>query len=387
MTRLYLSLILALTVLALAGFVFWRYFYLSVLVLDIIPTEATVTINGTPVVDRTLHLEQGTYEIAVSAPGYRNQSFSHVAKIGGQSTKRIELSALPKPERVVDGPIHSVQPSADRTMVYFVKGDTLYRLNLTEKGSPAEPITPKLPGVRRVDWSPDFSIALLYKQNGEVGIYDFNRYDLLNQSYRALSSLITDTVWDADGSGFYYLVKLDDGTRLLAKSDRGGNDIARYDHVGIPTNQDVELVQGPNNQVVIAGTNPAVPADIVVSDNYTRTIVPLTTTQNAYEPVLSDDKKQLAYLENGELVMATTEGKDRRNTNIRPKSNSYAFGVTKLFALTTNQLSLIDRTTGELTTSDVYAPDDTLTTLFADASEQSIYYVYRGNLFVLNANP
>ncbi len=386
MTRLYLSLILALAILALAGFVFWRYFYLDVLVLDIIPTEATVTVNGTPVADRTLHLKQGSYQLVISAPGYRSQSFSYSARLGGHTTKRVELVSLPKPQKVIDSAMHSLRTNADHSILYFAQDDTLYRLNLTEAGQPAEPITPKLNGIRRVDWAPDFSLAILYRQNGEVGVYDFNRYDLLNQSYKAMTQPVTDTAWDVSGTSFYYLTKLPDGISLLVQADRSGNDLVRYDHLGIPANRKVRLVQGPTNEVMITGADPAVPDDIISSNNHTRTVIPITTSQNAYDPVFSDDKKQLAFRENGELVMATHEGKDRRNTNIRPNGETYAFGPSKLFVLTPNQLSAVDRTTGALTTLDVYAPDDTITSLFVSTDEKTVYYLYQGTLFSLPVN-
>ncbi len=384
MSRLYLSLILAFIALGLAGFVFWRYFYLGTLVLDLVPTQATVTLNGVAVPDRTLHLRRGTYEVTVSAPGYRNESFTHTSSLGRQANKRLELVSLPRPKLILDGAISSVATNAERTHLFFVKDHTLYRLNLAVAGQPAQAITPKLAGIVRVDWSPDFALAILYKTNGEVGLYDFNRYDLLNQSYKVLGQTITATTWEADGSAYYYLNQLPDGTNLLVKADRSGTDIARYDHIGVPAGTKVTLVSGPANQVLITGTDRQRPNDIIVSDNYTRTITPLTTSQNAFAPVLSPSKKYLAYLENGELVVATAAGKDRRNTNLRPRANSYAFvSETSLAVLTANMISLINPQTGETTSHEVYAPDDTITALIASADGKVVSYVYKGNLFAL----
>ncbi len=389
MRRLYLTLFLVILAVGFAVFVFWHYFYLGTLVLDVVPTSAEVTINGKPVVDRTLHLNQGTYTVTVGAPGYRHEQFEFSSKVGSHTVKRIELAILPQPTKILDGPISDLTATPDRNLFFFKRGDALYRYDRSgPAGTPAMPITPTIPSIQAVDWAPDFALALLRKPAGEIGIYDFNKYDFLNQKYTPLGTSYLKAVWAVDGSGIYGQYKEDNGETSLVKINRAGQDLIRLGALtGFPMSS-LELTTGPENKLLISGTDTKQPTDLYLFDTNQRIITPVTDTTRAHAPVLSPDKNHLAYLDSGELVSANIDGTSKRNLNIRAAAGNYQFATNKtLVVFTENKITTVDTTTGQNQSFEVYAPSATISSLVAAPDEKTIFYNYKGSVYQLIFNP
>lgn len=400
MNRLYLSLILVLLAIGVAGLVFWRYFYLATVSIDPIPTEATISIDGKAVLDRVLRLSKGDYKIEVSAPGYRSQQFIAKVNYASQINKRVELESLPAPKRLLDGPLTSLVPTADRKAVFFDKKGVLHQYSLVPPAegaapAPAVPITPPLTGIKAIDWADDFNLAILYK-DGEIQLYDFNRYDLLRQEFRALDKTFTDTAWSPDGSGFYAIKRTADGEHSLVKANRAGQGLTRlFDLNSFPI-KTASILAGPPNIVVLfnsgvkqpAAREASATADIYLFDAFQRLPpTPITESGRAGAPVLSPDRTKIAYLDSGELVTAEITGKNKRNTGLRPRALNYSFvDSNKLAVLTANQVAIFNTGDGSKQVLEVYAPSDAVDNFIADPNGQTVYYVYEGNLYRLNSS-
>lgn len=384
MTRLYLTLILVLIALGLAGFVFWRYFYLATIRLDTIPTEARISVNGQPQVEKNLQLPRGSYTIQVSAPGYRSQSFEVQVGLGSQVNKRVELVALPRPVKLLDGPIQHLTPTPDRQTFFFEQSQTLHLYRPGEANSPAIPITPPLPNIETIDWSPDFSLAVLKKTNGETGIYDFNRYDLLHQEYRPLNQPLAATAWDAQGNVLYGIQTDAAGQRTIVRLNRAGaGQTNLYDLHQLPAIE-WQLVSGPANNLVLSSPSAKVAAPLVLFDTFQRLAIPLTESDRVSDPVLSPDKTHIAYLDNGELVISEISGKNKRNTALRPAAGAYSFAdPSTLVVLTANQVAIITVTDGTQEKVEVFAPDPQIRQAIASPDKKTLYYTYQGNLYRL----
>lgn len=388
MSRLYITLILVLAAVLMAGFVFWRYFYLATVRIDPIPTDATITVNGQPSVERVLQLPKGSYEIKVSAPGYRSQTFTVNVGYGSQITKRVELTALPKPAKLIDGPIASLRPAPDKKEIFFEKSDILYRWPLpTDQPSiPVIPITPTVTDTESVDWSPDFALALVKKTTGETGLYDFNRYDLLHQEYRVLGSNIGSTAWSADGKNFLY--EQLGAERGLIRANRAGSGQTRVLDLQTFPMSDLTLQTGPGALVVASSPSTASATDIVVIDTHQKTVGAITDSGRAKSPVLSPNKNLVAYLDNGELVTSEITGKNKRNHNIRPKAETFTFlDEVNVVVFTPNLVTVISTTDGQQQTYEIYAPSDEISHLFADPSGKILYYTYDGAFYQISFRP
>ncbi len=388
MKRLYLTFIIVLAILAFAGYIFWHYFYLATVTIDPIPTDATITINGQAIADRTVHLSQGTYTVTVGESGYRTQNFSVKVGVGSQVNKAITLQALPKPTKLIDGAINSLVTSADQNNLYFEQNNILYRYSIGNGSlGPAVPLTPQLANIASVDWSPDFSLALLHKTNGEVGLYDFNRYDLLHQTYTPLAAGIRATAWDSDNSGFYYEFQPDTGEHSLIKVNKAGKNPERLGTLDNFHFAGIDFVPGDETSLFLANTDRKSQGDVIKFDTHQKVILPITTSGNAYGPVISPDKSHVAYLDNGELVVAQSDGTNKRNLTLRPKANNYVFMNNATIAvMLPNQISVVSVTDGSHKDYAITAPSDAIDGLVSDSTGTDLYYVYNNALYQIKYN-
>ncbi len=390
MRRLYSTLLLVLLALALAGWVFWRYFYIATIQIDPLPTQATVSINGKPSVDRLFQVPAGSYQFSVGAPGYRTENFSITVGTGDQVTKRVELVNLPKATKLLDGPLTSVAASNDRKILYFQKDTSLQRYDLTApEGSPAVPITPALTDVTQVNWSKDFALALLYKKDGEVGLYDFNRYDLLHQEYRLLDKGIKNSQWNPDASGLFYQFQTDAEYSLVKATRSGAISERLADLRNLPIQSpDLIMTTAPNNLIYFSSRNPKVAGDIFLFSTFERIFAPITESGSAYGPVVAPDGKRIVYLDNGELVAAEPNGKNKRNLAVRSKLGNYDFiDGHRVIVFASNSIAVVDTSDGSQQSYEVYAPSDAISSLIPDPNGQRLYYVYRGDLYRLDFKP
>lgn len=388
MKKLYFILFLIILAIAFAGFIYWRFFFMSSLNIDPVPSNATITINGQTTPDRSIQLGKGDYAVTVSAPGYRSQNFTVSLGYGNQVNKRIELEQLPKPKQVLKGPIDSLQPTQNKQEIFFERDGVFYRYPLmSDRPIPAVPITPALTDIEQVTWSPDFALALLRKTNGETGLYDFNRYDLLHQEYRSLGSTLRSTVWLADGSGFYYLEE-SEGTRSLMRANRAGTSPTRIMNLTNFPIPNVELQLGPGTLLVASSPTTTEKTDIVLLDTHQQTVGAITESGRATGPVLSPNKSLVAYLDSGELVTSEITGKNKRNYNLRPKSGSYFFiDEVNVAVFTPNMVTVVNTHNGSRQNYEIYAPSDAVSNLFTDPSGKILYYTYDGNLYHINFRP
>ncbi len=381
MKKLYLILLLAFTALGFAGYIFWKYFYLATLTLDVLPPEAAITLNSKPVFDKRLSLPKGDYTVEVKAPGYRSQTFTFSANVGNQIMKRIELIALPRPRLVVDGPTQALATSPDRKNLFFSRDNVLYYLPLTDNANqPAVPITPQLTGLQSIDWSPDFGLAILKKEQDQ-GIYDFNRYDLLHQEYRSLPAELKATAWDATGNSLY-AQKVTTSEQSVVKVNRAGQEQNRLADLNQIPFKDLAFLAGPPNIMVIWSANLQQNTDLILFDAFQRLFVPLTDSGRATGPVFSPKRDRIAYLDSGELVITELNGKNKRNLTVRPRLGNYQFLDDETVAVfTANQVSLVNINTGMRENYEIYAPSEAITDLVALPDKKTLFYLYQGRLY------
>lgn len=384
MKHLYLTLAFVVATLAVAGFVFWRYFYLATIIIDPIPTDATVTLDGKATPERTLRVKRGRHQIRVSAEGYQAMETTVDATLGSQYVRRFELVPLPRPTKLLDGPIRSVRMAADGQSLFYAKDGTLFIIpaTLDKSGLPAVPITPPINELTAVEWAPDFSLAIVHKQD-EVGLYDFKKYDLLHQEYRRFDSAGIATAWTADGTAIVAETELEDRRLLVRRNRAGGEPTNLSDLTNFPL-KDISLLTGPGNLTVISSQSAESPNDILLFDIHQRLIIPLTDSGRAMAPVLSADRSLIAYLDNGELVTAEISGKNKRNHALRPQPTAYSFiGKDRLAVITPNNLTIINLQDGSRQSTEIFAPSGAIRQLMADSDGKLFHYLYQDSLYRL----
>ncbi len=388
MKKLYLSLILLVITLSFVGFIFWRYYYLATITIEPNPTDAVITVNGQSIADRTFRLPRGDYQIEISKPGYRTQALLVKAGLGTQVNKSVALEALPQPTSLLKGAIRSVAMSPDKKAIFFEQNNTLYTYSLVAPAAtPAIPITPQLSDIKSVDWSPDFQLALIHKNSGETGLYDFKRYNLLHQEYQVLAAGNQQAVWASDGNSFIYENKGSDGEHSLIRANRAGGEISRLAGLaGFPVTN-LELTGGSGTNLYLSNKDVQSAGDIFLFDSHQRTVTPLTDSTRAYGPVTSADGSKLLYQDNGELVVADADGKNKRNLNIRARVGNYQFIDNKTVAvLTANTVTTITIENAAQKSYEVYAPDDAVDNFSVDTTGKTIFYSYKDTFYQLPFN-
>lgn len=389
MKRLTLILILSLAAVLVAGYVFWQYFYLGTINIDPIPAEATVSVNGRPVLSRSIRLAKGSYTITISAPGYRSEQFTASVGIGSQLNRQVELGRLPRAQKLIDGPVGNVAMSADKNTLFFTKGKVLYRLIVAGAAGPlnlpAEPITPEIPNLQRVAWAPDFSLAMIHKTDGEAGVYDFKRYDLLHQTYDAISKTVKASVWAKDGNNLYYEDMVGPFDRSLVQANRAGKEPVRVAELpGFPL-ANFTLTAGKTNILYLSPTIQKDGGDIFAFNAHEKLVGPITESGAAFGPVLSPNGERIAYTDNGHLVVADFDGRNKRNLSPKTTVGGYAFiNETQLVAFSVNQIAVIDVTTGKGQTFEIDASSDAVSNLMVAADGKRLYYVFKGDIYQLD---
>jgi hypothetical protein len=380
--KLYSTLLFVVAALAVAGFVFWRFFYLATITISPAPTTATVTINGTPTADRVFRVPSGSYQFTVAADGYRPQNLTVNVSLGSSVSKKVELVSLPQPEKLLEGNIRSLATSTDGKIIYFEKGNVLYRHELNTPI--VAPITPPLNPITSVDWSEDFALALIHYVDGNVDLYDFNRYDLVHQEAKPLGKTIKQTAWIGDGTGFYYVNRTEAGDVAMMRANRAGSDVTRVGELaGFPL-PNFSMTIGQTHQLFLANKDLTQTGDIFLFNAHQRLFGQLTQSGASYGPIVSPNRKQIVYNENGELVTATAEGQQKRNLTVRARVGNYRFlNDTTVAALGVNTISFIDTTTGKAESLEVFAPNDNVTG-FTALPDGHVLYVYQNQLYRLN---
>ncbi len=180
----------------------------------------------------TRWLWPGRHRLVVKAPGKVPQIRDLRLKPAQLKTDlNLELKDLPQAVKLLDQSVESFdyQTSTDTVLAYLKQNRTIVRLRLnpqapndkTEPPPALEPATaPALPELTQIAYSPDFNLAVLTKSDGEVGLYDFARYDLLNQEFRLWSKDIISPAWRPDGQQILYLYAPPGGERSLIATDR-----------------------------------------------------------------------------------------------------------------------------------------------------------------------
>lgn len=219
-----------LVVIALALVIYFTFLNKATVNISVNPKDAQVLLNNAPQlvnnsgISKSSHLA-GKYTLRVEANGYIPYTESVTLKGGSSFKKTLELKPLPKLS-VLDENATLAEKYGDNQASYL--GDnktTLYTVSagLNDKNvlesNDKKAMTPAVfASVDKMIFSPDKQLALL-KIGTDLYLYDFNRYDILTQEMRKISSNVGDVVWAPDQSRIAYFYAPLSGERSLIFAD------------------------------------------------------------------------------------------------------------------------------------------------------------------------
>lgn len=286
------------------------YFYRPVLKVDGALEGAVITLDKTRVYP-PVRTAPGRHTIEITKPGYVPYRFS--GKIAPFSRFKLSLALrpLPSPKLVVSDEAFSMDFSPKDKKIFYLGegGKTIYQLQFlprqtnTEQKIERSAITPStLSPLKKIVFSPNYQLAMFSRQDGDTGLYDFKKYDLLNQDYRSWGKDIGDLVWSPDGEQIaYYYAPKDDG--VLVISDRAHKKVERaYDlrSAGIGSSasdpQAPELAWSPDGKLILIVANNS----LYLMDVSTKTLTRVVEA-GVSEAIFSPDSRHLLYTRNQKL--------------------------------------------------------------------------------------
>lgn len=222
-------------VLALGGLAL--VFYQPTLRVKTAPAPVFVYLDN-KVVTPPLKIKPGQHNITLFSEGYVPYVIDKNIKPFSRLSLAITLRLLPVPKSMISDD-NAFAASFDKGGGEFFylgnNGQTIYKITiLSEKDADGalqlerQKITPdSLPSINKVLFSPDFAVAALKRADGDTGLYDFKKYDLLNQQYTSWGVNVGNVVWNQKGTYAIYYFAPPTGERTLIATNRSHSKIKR----------------------------------------------------------------------------------------------------------------------------------------------------------------
>lgn len=200
-----------------------------------VPTGAQIIFDNNAI-SGSARTKPGSHQLIVKLNGYVDFNEDINLRPLSIFRKTIELKPIPEAKPLVDDSVFALSATDSESQFYFLSQSdkTIFQMitkPTDNKGRDKNSvvaenrivskraITPgTLPAIDRVIFSPDFSLAIFKLKNGETGLYDFKRYNLVNQEYHPWNSNIGDIIWRPDGQKLIYYLEGTDGSKTLVQT-------------------------------------------------------------------------------------------------------------------------------------------------------------------------
>ncbi|MGI6103303.1 MAG: PEGA domain-containing protein [Patescibacteria group bacterium] len=205
---------------------------------------ATLTVRATPETTMlnlgstsgtgalTTKLRPGSYTVTGTLPGYH--PFTTTVTLGMHETRELAvgLREIPNAARLSEQRVQHLALSTEdeNPTLLFLEPHTgvAYRLFTKNPAQPvSERITPDtLRNVEELRWSPNRQLALI-RQDGRIKLYDFKRYDLVNQTVTEWPAELRAIAWRPDGEKVAYVFHGGDGERTIIRAGKDNSEPER----------------------------------------------------------------------------------------------------------------------------------------------------------------
>lgn len=303
-----------LLILLIAGIIFYK----PLLLITVNPTDSKIALDNQDILAKA-KIKPGMHEVKITKPGYVPFVYKNRMKPFRQLRLEVELRKLPSPKVLVSENAFSVGFSDEGKNLYYLgnSGKTIYKLevrqskaNVSQRELVTTAITPDtLPLVDRIVFSPDFSVALLKKHDGETGLYDFKQYDLLHQEFTSWGKDIGDVAWNTKGDKVVYYYAPDTGERSLVISDRSHQTVKRSRKL---TDAGIDIITGQDGSPKLQWSQDEKTIIVVAQGklmilNVATEDITVLEEQGVTSAQMSPDNKHLLYTKNRELYWLTVD--------------------------------------------------------------------------------
>ena len=273
----------------------------------IIPVNAKLTIDNAPLlvsrkgVGKT-NLSPGTHTVKVEAENYLTITEEVVCKRGQKVNLKYTLKQKPEITTIESG-AKFITSGKEKDEVFYLDstGTTLYRAKLTigdgnKITAEKESITSaRLSGINQIIWSPNKELALFKKSDGAY-LFDFKKYDFVNQTENLWSKDVGDIAWAPDNSKIAYFYT-PAGEKSLMFANVSNNERIRVVNLSDYGIDNPYLSWSPDSQylIVIPRNKDYSTNKLYLYDTYSGVLKAITDIGNQISAKFSPDSGKIIY--------------------------------------------------------------------------------------------
>ncbi len=305
-SKLVKNVIIITSVIIVALIIYIAFFLHGRITVEVMPENAIVTIDNKPMEVKngksSFSATLGKHTIKVEADDYIGYKEEITLKRGRNYAKKVALVKAPAPIEIapsasniaINGNQVFYQNTSDKLIYRAIIGQNeIGEIAVKENQAiTAKPIT----NVDKIVWSPSKELMLL-KRGENVDLFDFKKYDFVNQQETTFGSDIGDIVWSPDDSriAYYYAPLSGEKSIIFAnKTNSTKYRVANLAELGI---SDPYLAFSPNSEwlAVIPRNKNYAENTIYLINVFTKEIKKITDTGDQKEAIFTVDSEKIIY--------------------------------------------------------------------------------------------
>jgi len=334
-------------VLMVLGLIIYYYLSHSFLEVSVIPPNSMVSVDNAPIkLSRRgvgkISFKPGMHTVRAEAESYNTVEKTVDFKRGRQTKLDIVLEESAQASTVAEG-ARFLAYGKEKNEIFYLNdiGNTLYKsiLRVGDDGliaADTNPITsPVLNGINEIILSPNRELALFRKNDG-IYLFDFFKYDFVNQTERLWGQNIGDIAWSPDNSKIAYFYAPPTGERTLIFTDVANQAPERVVDLNEAGIENPYLSWSPDSQwlIVISRGAKYDTNKILLFNSYSRTFTTVSESGNQLEAIFSPDSSNILFSTYQKdpanpvtdlLSVMKKDGTDIKSLNIRTKISNTAW--------------------------------------------------------------
>jgi len=298
------------------------------------PREATVTVDGEQIDLNSFgigkkRLPLGSHFITVESDGYVSYIKTVKFKRGFTTGVNVTLREMPEATTIAEGGKFLVKGNDSNEFFYLSDNDsTIYRSKI-EPGDNNEiaissyPVTkPDLYGINDIIWSPKKDLALFKKDDG-VYMFDFNKYDFINQTETLWGNNIGSIAWSPDNSKIAYYYAPANGEQSIIFSSLDNKNKERIVNLADFGIKNPTLHWSPDSEwlLVIPKNDGSSSNKIYLLNAYSKEFKAITEDGNVLDATFASDNNKILY------SSYTRETSPRISEILKDGSNNFEYDL------------------------------------------------------------
>ncbi|MFA4995885.1 MAG: PEGA domain-containing protein [Patescibacteria group bacterium] len=273
----------------------------SFLSIKVSPRDASVFIDGEQIEVNSFgfakeRLSFGEHQIKIELDGYVSMIKSVILKRGRTNSQNITLKTLPATVKIANfGSFLTKGVNSDEFFYLGNDGGAIFRtkIQLNDSGiviPTSNAITnSNLWGINEIIWSPKKDLALFRKSDG-VYLFDFKKYDFVNQTETLWGENVGSIAWAPDDSKIAYYAS-DEKTLIFSNADNSSKErILNLENIDI-TNPVLRWSPDSEWLAIIPRNSNKNDNKIYLLNAYSRVIKPVINTGNKLDVTFSQNNK------------------------------------------------------------------------------------------------